>query len=150
MSTDHRKSVGVRLAQAARAYRSRIGARLAELGLHAGQENVLKALSVDDGLSMSQLAATLAVQPPTVTKMVTRLTTQGYVERRASQGDARQALVFLTRNGRSVLAAVDKALAAVEAQALGDMDDKDRRRIRRLLRRIEQNLGGGDLPPEEV
>ncbi len=150
MSTDHRKSVGVRLAQAARAYRSRIGARLAELGLHAGQENVLKALSVDDGLSMSQLAATLAVQPPTVTKMVTRLTTQGYVERRASQGDARQALVFLTRNGRSVLAAVDKALAAVEALALGDMDDKDRRRIRRLLRRIEQNLGGGDLPPEEA
>jgi DNA-binding MarR family transcriptional regulator len=144
MSLDHRKSVSVRLAQAARAYRSRIGAELAGVGLHAGQENVLKALSEEDGQSMSQLATALAVQPPTITKMVNRLAAQGYLERRASKGDARQAHVHLTNRGRNILAAVDKALSQVEREALSGIDDKDRRKIRRLLRRIEDNLGGAD------
>lgn len=141
MVLDHRKSVSLRLAYAARAYRSRIGGDLAGIGLHAGQENVLKALSVADGQSMSQLATTLAVQPPTVTKMVNRLAAQGYVERRSAKGDARQALVFLTNRGRNLLAKVDVVLTAVEREALSGIDDKDRRKLRRLLRHIEENLG---------
>ena len=52
---------------------------------------------------MSDLAATLGVQPPTVTKMISRLAAQDYVERRASTGDGRQALVFLTERGRKAI-----------------------------------------------
>ncbi|KAB2868562.1 MAG: MarR family transcriptional regulator [Bauldia sp.] len=141
MAFDHRRTVTFRLAQAAHAYRVRSGSRLARIELHSGQENLLKALGDNDGQSMSDLAATLGVQPPTVTKMISRLAAQDYVERKASKGDARQALVFLTERGRRTIQSVDKVWKRIEKDAVAGIDDKDRKRLRKLLRQIERNLG---------
>src|SRR4029078_2737256 len=87
-------------------------------------------------------AATLGVQPPTVTKMISRLAAQDYVERRASNGDARQARGFLTERGRRAIGLIDKVWKRIEKDALAGVDEKDRKRMRRLLRQIERNLGG--------
>jgi DNA-binding MarR family transcriptional regulator len=141
MGFDHRRTVTFRLAQAAHAYRVRAGSRLGRIDLHSGQENLLKALDEKDGQSMSDLAATLGVQPPTVTKMISRLSAQDYVERRAAKGDGRQALVFLTERGKRVIQSVDKVWKRIEKDAIAGIDDKDRKRLRKLLRQIERNLG---------
>lgn len=140
MALNHRKTVTYRLAQAARSVRARSGGHLSTLSLHPGQEAVLKTLAESDGLPMTQLAALLGVQPPTVTKMITRLGAQGYVERRASEDDARQAYVFLTKSGRKVIRAVDRAWNKVEKEALAGIGEKDRKKLRRLLRQIHHNL----------
>jgi DNA-binding MarR family transcriptional regulator len=142
MGFDHRRTVTHRLAQAAHAYRVRAGGQLARIGLHSGQESLLKALSAEDGMSMSDIAAALGVQPPTITKMISRLAAQDYVERRASSGDGRQAEVFLTERGRRAIAGIDKMWKRIEKAALADIDDKDRKRLRKLLRQVERNLGG--------
>jgi DNA-binding MarR family transcriptional regulator len=141
MGFDHRRTVTHRLAQAAHAYRVRAGSRLARIELHSGQESLLKSLGDNDGQSMSDLAATLGVQPPTVTKMISRLAAQDYVERRASIGDGRQALVFLTERGRRAIIMIDKVWKRIEKDAIAGIDDKDRKRLRKLLRQIERNLG---------
>jgi MarR family transcriptional regulator, organic hydroperoxide resistance regulator len=141
MGFDHRRTVTFRLAQAAHAYRVRAGSRLSRIGLHSGQESLLKALDDKDGQSMSDLAATLGVQPPTVTKMISRLSVQDYVERKASKGDGRQALVFLTERGSKAIESIDKVWKRIEKDALSGLDDKDRKRLRKLLREIEKNLG---------
>jgi len=141
MGFDHRRTVTFRLAQAAHIYRVRAGSRLSRIDLHSGQENLLKALGEQDGQSMSDLASTLGVQPPTVTKMISRLAAQDYVERKASKGDGRQALVFLTDRGRQVIASIDKLWKRIEKDALSGIDDKDRKRLRKLLRQVERNLG---------
>lgn len=148
MSRDHQKSIAGRLAAAARVYRARMGAAVGPLGLHAGQEGVLNALSLHDGQAMSELADTLGVQPPTVTKMVARLAAQGYVQKRASKSDARQARVFLTKAGRGALQGLEALMDELEERALEGIDEKDRRRLRKLLRRIIRNLDGGE-PAEE-
>ena len=145
MGFDHRRTVTHRLAQAAHAYRVRAGSQLSRLNLHSGQETLLKALADADGMSMSDLAATLGVQPPTVTKMISRLAVQGYVERRPAPGDARQAQVFLTEQGRDAIAAIDKLWKRIEKTALADIDDKDRKRLRKLLRQVERNLGASRI-----
>ena len=142
MGFDHRRTVTHRLAQAAHAYRVRAGGQLARVGLHSGQESLLKALSADDGMSMSDLAASLGVQPPTITKMISRLAAQDYVERRTSTGDGRQAEVFLTERGRRAIAGIDKVWKRIEKTALADIEEKDRKRLRKLLRQVERNLGG--------
>jgi DNA-binding MarR family transcriptional regulator len=142
MGFDHRRTVTHRLGQAAHAYRVRAGANLARIGLHSGQESLLKALSADDGMTMSDLASTLGVQPPTVTKMIGRLAAQDYVERRASKGDGRQAEVYLTERGRRAIDTIDKVWKRIEKTALDGIDDKDRKRLRKLLRQVERNLGG--------
>jgi DNA-binding MarR family transcriptional regulator len=159
MGFDHRRSVTFRLAQAAHTYRVRAGTQLARIALHPGQESLLKALAEGDGMSMSDLAATLGVQPPTVTKMISRLAAQDYVERRPSVGDGRQAQVFLTERGRRAIVMIDKLWKRVEKDALAGIDDKDRKRLRKLLRQVERNLGvrggkgdgdGADVDDEPV
>jgi len=137
---DHRRTVTHRLSQAAHAYRVRAGAQLSRISLHSGQESLLKALSEKDGASMSELAASLGVQPPTVTKMVGRLAAQGYVQRRTSDGDGRQANVFLTDRGRDTIGAIDKVWKRMEKSALAGIEDKDRKRLRKLLRQVARNL----------
>ena len=141
MGFDHRRTVTFRLAQAAHSYRVRSGSRLARIELHSGQESLLKALAENDGQSMSDLAASLGVQPPTVTKMIGRLAAQDYVERRASKGDGRQALVFLTERGKRTIDGIDKVWKRIEKDAVSGIDDKDRKKLRKLLRQIERNLG---------
>jgi MarR family transcriptional regulator, organic hydroperoxide resistance regulator len=143
MAFNYRKSVTYRLAQAAKAHRARSGAHLSRIGLHPGQESVLKALADLDGQTMSQLAQMLSVQPPTVTKMITRLAAQGLVRRAASAADGRLARVHLTDVGRERIEDVDTAWKRLEKEALAGLDDKDRKRIRRLLREIERNLSAG-------
>ncbi len=140
MGFDHRRTVTHRLAQAAHAYRVRAGSQLSRINLHSGQETLLKALATTDGMSMSDLAADLGVQPPTVTKMISRLAAQDYVERRAAPGDGRQAHVFLTERGRDAIGLIDKLWKRLEKTALAGIDDKDRKRLRKLLRQVERNL----------
>jgi DNA-binding MarR family transcriptional regulator len=147
MGFDHRRTVTHRLSQAAHAYRVRSGGQLARIGLHSGQESLLKSLSTDDGMSMSDLAASLGVQPPTITKMISRLAAQDYVERRTSSGDARQAEVFLTERGKRAITTIDKVWKRIEKTALADIDDKDRKRLRKLLRQVERNLGSRHAAP---
>lgn len=149
MTFSYRKTITYRLAQAAKAHRARSGAHLARIGLHPGQETVLKSLADQDGQTMSQLAQALSVQPPTVTKMITRLSAQGLVRRVASERDGRLARVQLTDEGRARIEEIDRAWKRLEKEALVGFDDKDRKRIRKLLRELERNLTGTALPPED-
>jgi hypothetical protein len=48
--------------------------------------------------------------------------------------------VFLTEQGQATIADVDKSWKRLEKEALAGIDDKDVKRIRKLLRQIERNL----------
>jgi DNA-binding MarR family transcriptional regulator len=72
--------------------------------------------------------------------MVTRLATYGFVVRQTSEQDGRLARVFLTEPGRALLGEIDRMWKRLEKEALSGFDDKDRKRIRKLLRRMEKNL----------
>ncbi|WP_346892250.1 MarR family transcriptional regulator [uncultured Roseibium sp.] len=149
MAFNYKKSVTFRLVQAAKAQRARSGGHLMRIGLHPGQELVLKVLADTDGRTMSQLALALGVQPPTVTKMVTRLSAQGYVRRQVSDTDGRLARVHLTDAGRDLVESVDKAWKRLEREAMAGLDDKDRKKLRKLLRQVEKNLSiSFDQDPE--
>ena len=134
------KSVGWALVQAARLHRARIGDRLAELDLFAGQEQVVQALAAAGSMTMGDLAATLRVRPPTASKTISRLAALGFVERRAEAGDGRIVRVRLTETGFAKAAAIERIWDEVEAELLEDFDNKERRRLRKLLRRVARSL----------
>lgn len=136
------KSVGWALVQASRLHRSRTGDKLSELGLFAGQEQVLQALANSGPMTMGELAAVLRVRPPTASKTVSRLSSLKLVERHTEPGDARVVRVKLTKEGKRKAAAIDALWDEVEAELLADFDNKDRKRLRKLLRRAAKNLAG--------
>jgi DNA-binding MarR family transcriptional regulator len=137
-----RATVMGRLHTAARVSRTALASRLLSHGFYAGQDQVMIALGRDDGRTPGQLAILLGVRPPTVTKTVNRLQGQGYVEKRSSETDARQARVFLTEEGRAAIRAIEKAVRKTEKQALKGLDKKEQKALAKLLARIESNLNG--------
>jgi len=134
------KSVGWALVQAARLHRSRVGDRLATLDLFAGQEQVVQALAASGTMTMGDLAATLRVRPPTASKTISRLAALGFVERRAEAGDGRIVRVRLTEMGLAKAEAIERIGDEVEAELLAGFEGKERRRLRKLLRKAARNL----------
>ncbi|MBF9234718.1 MarR family winged helix-turn-helix transcriptional regulator [Microvirga alba] len=136
------KTVGWALVQASRLHRSRTGDKLSELGLFAGQEQVLQALVNSGPMTMGELAGILRVRPPTASKTVSRLSTLKLIERHTEPGDARVVRVKLTKEGKRKAAAIDALWNEVEAELLDGFDNKDRKRLRKLLRKAAKNLAG--------
>ncbi|WP_157015692.1 MarR family winged helix-turn-helix transcriptional regulator [Mesorhizobium xinjiangense] len=129
-----------RLQTTARLFRTALAARLADYGLYAGQDQVMLALALEDGQTPGQLAAKLGVRPPTITKTINRLQAQAFLDKRASQNDARQAHIFLTDTGRDAIRAIEKSVRKTEKVALKGLDKKEQKAFAKLLARIEHNL----------
>ena len=135
-----RENVGFTLAKVCKGHRGSVGAGLAPLGLHVGQEMVLAELWAEDGLRGVELAARLGVEPPTVTKMLRRLEGCGLVTRRQDPDDARSFRVRLTDEGRSFEGPVCRLWEDVEERAFKGMSAGERRTLHRLLTKVRANV----------
>lgn len=133
-----------RLHAAARLSRTALASRLQAHGFYAGQDQIMLALGQEDGQTPGQLAARLGVRPPTITKMINRLQAQGFLDKKASDNDARQAHIFLTDPGRDAIRAIEKSVRKTEKQALKGLDKKEQKTLAKLLGRIEANLSGAE------
>ena len=134
-----------RLHSAARLARTALAARLLAHGFYAGQDQIMLALDREDGQTPGNLAGRLGVRPPTITKTINRLQVQGFLDKRASDTDARQAHIFLTDTGRDAIRAIDKSVRKTEKQALKGLDKKEQKALFKLLARIEANLSNGEM-----
>ncbi len=138
-----------RLHSVARLARTALAARLLTHGFYAGQDQIMLALGRDDGQTPGGLAERLGVRPPTITKTINRLQAQGFLEKRASNADARQSHIFLTDAGRAAIQAIEKSVKKTEKQALKGLDKKEQKQLFKLLARIEANLSDEEVAPEE-
>lgn len=136
-----------RLQSTARLSRTLLASRLLQQGLYAGQDQVMLALNENDGQTPGTLAAKLGVRPPTITKTINRLQAQGFLERRASETDSRQAQIFLTDAGRETIRSIEKSIRKTEKQAMKGLDKKDQKALAKFLSRIESNLSNIAIEP---
>jgi len=151
------KSLGAQLIQSARLHRARTAQLLKDLGLFPGQERVLQLLATHDSLTMGDLAAALKVRPPTISKTIGRLSAQGLVARHGSDGDARVVQVRLTDEGRERSSMILSIWEKIEDEMSAELDGKDRRRLRKMLKRLNRNLsaavgaesGEGEMDEDE-
>ena len=132
---------GYLLAKVCRAHRANVGALLSGVGLHVGQEMVLLELWKEAGLKGGELADRLGVEPPTVTRMIRRMESCGFVERRSDPADARSFRVHLTDKGRALEEPVARIWREVEEKTLRGISPEETLVLRRLLARIRENLG---------
>lgn len=133
-------TLGFAIAQLCKAHRNRTDLALNKHGLHVGQEMILLRLWESEGLTQSQLAEQMGVEPPTVTKMLQRLEREGLVERRADREDARVSRVFLTEKGRRLREPVFCSWGEVEAQTVAGLTLEERLLARRLILKMLENL----------
>jgi DNA-binding MarR family transcriptional regulator len=109
-------------------------------GTHPGQAFCLRLLASNDGISQRDMAETLHLARPTITKMLQAMERGGMIERRTDPDDQRLTRVYLTDSGRTR----ERALRAVSAeyveQTIGTLSEDDRRELARLLEQLSESI----------
>lgn len=128
------------LATICKAHRNWAEQELAAVGLHVGQEMLLSLLWQEEGLTQSDLALRLGVQPATVCKMLGRMEAGGLIATRRDERDSRISRVYLSDEGHAFQQTVMTAWARLETRLLAGFTADEVSALRQVLTRLAENL----------
>lgn len=133
-STRSTEVVGTDLAPRLRLSVMRLARRLRQLdlaadGLTLSQLSALYVLIANGPMTIGDLAAAEKVQPPTMTRLVSKLEEDGRVRRRPHPTDGRVVLVEPTEEAARLVEASRSRRTAELERRLGTLTDDERRRV---------------------
>lgn len=102
-----------------------LAAKLTEENLSPSEINVLANLADGQFRSVGELAADAGVKPTTLTSILDRLGTRGYVARELDLGDRRSFMVHLTPAGAEAAQRASAAMADIVSEATGSLTEAD-------------------------
>ena len=139
--------IGAVIADVARLLRTAFDRRVRTLGITRAQWLVLTRLHRHPGVSQSELADLMEVERASAGRMIDRLEANGWVERRAQNGDRRVKRVYLTPEAERVHRRIWRVAETTVNDALADLSAREGAQLRTLLGRVKKNLlavvGGG-------
>lgn len=131
------------LNKTAKLYRAAKAARLAEIGLHPGQDVLLWVLAQEPaGMTVSELAQRLGVEPPTATRSLSRMEKTGLFRREPVPQDRRQVRVVVEPAGHALLAKIEATWADLAEAAVGPLPAKQRAMVVAALEGATDRLRG--------
>lgn len=110
-------------------------------GITGPQRLVLRIVGLYPGLSSTDLSGILHLHPSTLTGIVERLRSGGYLERTADPGDGRRALLRLTAKGRNVTRRREGTIENAAARALSSCRPSELKAALALLGLLAVELG---------
>lgn len=113
---------------------------LRPLGVTRSQAWVIAYLSRQEGMAQSDLANQLDLGKVALGGLVDRLEATGLVERRADDGDRRIKRIYLTTEGRKVVARMRKIATFANADILKGISAQDVQSTAQTLKAIKANL----------
>lgn len=123
-----------------KAHRALVSNALKDVNLYLGQELLLMELWQGDGMTQTELAERLCIEPPTLTKMLSRLEKTKLLEKRRDTEDKRISRIFLTEKGYSVQEPITKIWLELEEIILANLSPEERLLYHHLLQQIFDNL----------
>jgi DNA-binding MarR family transcriptional regulator len=132
--------IGAVIADVARLLRTAFDRRVRTLGITRAQWLVLTRLHRHPGVSQSELADLMEVERASAGRMIDRLEANGWVERRAQNGDRRVKRVYLTPEAERVHRRIWRVAEATVDDALADLSAREGAQLRALLGRVKKNL----------
>ncbi len=126
--------VSYALAAAHRAVNTSLAARLRKHGIQIEAWRVLETLETGGRLTMGELAEVVLMNPPTLTKMVDRMVSDGLVHRQVAQTDNRKINLLPTALGRKRMLQIREEIDDHDAAILGQLGDKETQQLIHLLR----------------
>jgi MarR family transcriptional regulator for hemolysin len=135
---------------AARLLRKRFEARGRDMGLSSAQWRLLIRLLREGPTTQARLAELLEVEPISVSRLVDRMATAGWVERRKDPSDRRVHIVAPTDKALGAMDAIRKIANEVYAEAIVGVSPGARQQMIGTLRLIVENLSQCDEPVESM
>jgi len=106
-------------------------------GLRLGQDHLLAALWAEDGRTPGEIAASVTVTTPAVTKLATRMADAGLLERRPDPHDNRLVRLWLTSAGRALQEPIETERQLLEDQLTATLTKTERLQLIRALTKIQ-------------
>lgn len=133
-----------KVSQVVRAARA---AALETYGLHPGQDVIVWLLGAHpEGLAVREIADTLGVDGPSVTRSLARLDDKGWFTRERVPGDRRQVRIVPTSRAVEAVQPLEASWAAIAETACAGMDDQARAEFLQRLEDITARLTATGSP----
>jgi MarR family transcriptional regulator for hemolysin len=141
--------LGLLLATTSKAVGRAFNGALSESGGSIPIWLILNALKREPRRTQLDLAGAVGIKGPTLTRHLDTMEQAGLVRRRRAPDDRRAVQVELTRAGHLLHARLLKAVISFNRQLRAGLAGDDEETLRRLLRQLQENAGGRDLPPPQ-
>ncbi|CAG0982421.1 Transcriptional regulator SlyA [Gammaproteobacteria bacterium] len=122
--------------------------RATRFALTRAQWRALKTIRRSEGLSQSELAELLDMEPIPVGRVIDRLEKTGYIERRADPADRRRWRLHLTASAHAVIAEMEVIAAQLRDEVLHDIRQDEFDVLMRVLGQIKNNLSELERPDQ--
>lgn len=128
------------LARVFRRWRKLLDERLKDLGVTQARWTTMVYLHRSgEGLTQRDLASRMAIENPTLVRLLDNLESQGLVERRACEEDRRARRLFLTAKGNDFMGVLYERSEDLRNQLLDGVSDKDLKATIKVMDRILAN-----------
>lgn len=134
------RTLGFLVADIARLLRRNIDRRLQSLDLTQAQWRAIVHLSRSEGMTQAALAESLEIQPITLTRLVDRMESAGWVERRTHPLDRRAVQLFLTTKSQPILEEMHSRATETLNEATRGIAPRAQRQLVAILEQIKRNL----------
>ena len=131
----------LRLGRIRKALRAEFELRANDLGITAAQFQVLHRLWRGDGVLTSVLAKDISTTGSTLTGVLDRTESKGWIRREASASDRRAVEIWLTREGRELEKPLMKIVHEIGEKALSGFSENQRAQFLKALDKVAANLG---------
>jgi MarR family transcriptional regulator for hemolysin len=147
MAESDREQFGVMIGELSRLWRRALNQRLRPLGLSQAQWMVILHLGrTRGGMVQHELAERLAIEAPSLARLLDRMAAGGWVERRESPTDRRCKMVHLTRKARSAARKINTAIREVRTELLADLMLDDLAHFERVFQLVSKRAEGLRVP----
>ncbi len=89
-----------------------------------------------DGVKISDISKYMNVTPPTVTPIVSRMESKGFISRVAGKCDRRVVNLFLTEEGEKILCQCNEKRLNMVSKIIEKLGEDDTRELIRILERL--------------
>lgn len=101
---------------------------------------VLREIAAYDGISATELAATLSVNKSAITPKLKKLVDKGYIRRKRNQQDKRAIVLTISEKGNNVYEACEKQLELLVNEWLEILGENDSEHFFELFQKITKSV----------
>jgi DNA-binding MarR family transcriptional regulator len=137
---DRLRSFGFLLKDASRLYVQRFDQRARMLGLTLPQCKAIVHLARHEGISQAQLSELTDIEPMNLVRILDRMETDGWLERRNDPADRRARRLYLKSRARPLLERIGELADATRAEAFAGIPPSQAELLIDLLEKVQSNI----------
>lgn len=123
-----------------RKLRAVFDAKVKERGLTLSRARALFVLSRRDGLNQRELAEELAIETPTIVRLLDGMEAQGFIERRVEKSDRRAKQIHMTPMGRALAEEIEVIACGIRADLLSGVSLQDKETALAVMTAMADNM----------